>query len=446
MAEGQQFKLPDVGEGLTEADIVTWHVKVGDAVSINEALVEVETAKAAVDLPSPYAGVVAALHFAEGDTVEVGAPIITIAETRGTQAGSDATDAQTPRPASESPPDELGGPWESPPIPVATVDEERQNVLVGYGPTRTTVARRPRKNGTRRPAGMVTSNRPVHRPHATPPVRALARQLGIDLATVQPTGERGQITRTDLRNAQSALAAGQAAPARPAETRKPIKGVRKRTAEAMVASAFTAPHVTEWITVDMTRSLKLIDRLRTDKSFSGVRLSPLVLVMRATLLALSRNPEANAKWDDAAGEIVQFHDVNLGVAAATPRGLVVPNIRAAQSLRTVELAQALEDLIVQARTGKTRPEAMQKGTFTITNIGVFGVDAGTPILNPGEAAILCLGGIRRQPWEHKGKIKLRHVGTLALSFDHRLIDGELGSRLLADVARLLEDPALALAH
>jgi pyruvate dehydrogenase E2 component (dihydrolipoamide acetyltransferase) len=203
-------------------------------------------------------------------------------------------------------------------------------------------------------------------------------------------------------------------------------------------------HVTEWVTVDVTRTLKLLEKIKSDKSFADVQLSPLLLIIRATLLSLARNPEANATWDDTASEIVQFRDVNLGIATATPRGLLVPNFRCAQALSTLDLAKALEDLIVQARAGKARVEAMQKGTFTITNIGVFNVDCGTPILNPGEAVILCVGAIRRKPWEHKGKIKLRSLCTLALSFDHRLIDGELGSRVLADIAHFLQGPALAL--
>ncbi len=437
VVQGQQFKLPDVGEGLTEAEILTWHVAVGDVVSVNDTLVEVETAKASVELPSPYAGIVTALHVGEGDTVEVGTPIITISDTADRVAHpiAPAENARANAPAAAG----LDDPPEAP-VSETQSDGDGQSVLVGYGPSRAAVTRRTRKRGnvprpampimvethTRRASTQNVTREPAH---DEGPLHAQAHANGANLAT-RPDDSVSWTT-------------GQPASA-PTETRTPIKSIRKRTAEAMVLSAFSAPHVTEWVTVDMTRSLKLLEKMRADKSFADVRLSPLLLVIRATLLSLARNPEANAKWDDTASEIVQFHDVNLGIATATPRGLLVPNIRSAQALSTPDLAIALQDLILQARAGKARVEAMQKGTFTITNIGVFDVDGGTPILNPGEAMILCVGAIRRQPWQHKGRIKLRNLCTLALSFDHRLIDGELGSRVLADIARFLQDPALAL--
>lgn len=281
-------------------------------------------------------------------------------------------------------------------------------------------------------------------PRATPPVRKYARDLGVDLSLVISSDPAGRVTREDIRRwAESAAnAPGASAPTREAVVRTPIRGVRKHTAEAMVTSAFTAPHATEWVSVDVTRSLKLLERARADKAFAGVRLTPLSLVIKATLTAIARHPEINAKWNAEAGEIVQYSDVNLGVASATPRGLVVPNIPSAQRLSFRETAVALTDLIDEARAGKTPPERMRNRTFTITNIGVFGVDGGTPILNQGEAAILCFGQVRRQPWEHKGRIRLRDITTLSLSFDHRLIDGELGSRFLRDIALFLERPAL----
>ncbi|NEB45712.1 dihydrolipoamide acetyltransferase family protein, partial [Streptomyces sp. SID339] len=224
------------------------------------------------------------------------------------------------------------------------------------------------------------------------------------------------------------------------ETRIPIKGVRKATAQAMVESAFTAPHVTEFVTVDVTRTMKLVEELKQDKAFEGLRVNPLLLVSKALLVAIKRNPEVNAAWDEANQEIVQKHYVNLGIAAATPRGLIVPNIKDAHAKTLPELAASLGELVSTARAGKTSPGAMQGGTVTITNVGVFGVDTGTPILNPGESAILAVGAIKLQPWVHKGKVKPRQVTTLALSFDHRLVDGELGSKVLADVAAILEQP------
>lgn len=422
MADPYRFTLPDVGEGLVEAEIVTWHVKVGDTVAVNDVLVEVETAKSVVELPSPHAGVIAELHAAEGEVVQVGSVIVSFGAAMTTVNGAIERPAVAPVAEAEA----------EPPVPV----------LVGYGPSRARVARRPRKPGARRPADRTaTAGLPVR---ATPPVRLRARELGIDLNTVIPTGASGQITRRDLETAAARATDGHDAVRKPPETRIPIKGVRKATAAAMVASAFTAPHVTEWVDVDVTEALALLDRVRTDRAFADVRLTPLVLVICATLSALRAHPEMNAKWDAAAGEIVQYHDVNLGIAAATPRGLLVPNIKAAQKLSTRELCHALGELVSVARSGKTQPEAMARGTFTITNIGVFGVDGGTPILNPGEAGILCMGRIIRKPWEYDGEISLRNICTLSLSFDHRLVDGQLGSEVLGHIARLLTQPSLAL--
>jgi 2-oxoisovalerate dehydrogenase E2 component (dihydrolipoyl transacylase) len=282
-------------------------------------------------------------------------------------------------------------------------------------------------------------------------VRKLAKDLGVDLTTVMPTGDGGVVTRSDVEQAAAggSAAAPSAAPSyTPApgqrETRVPVKGVRKMTAQAMVSSAFTAPHVTEWVTVDVTRTMELVEKLRSDKDFRDVRVSPLLVVMKAMLLAAKRNPDINAAWDEAAQEIVVKHYVNLGIAAATPRGLVVPNIKDADRMSLRELAEALGALVDTARAGRTQPADMAGGTMTITNVGVFGVDAGTPILNPGESAILCFGQVRPMPWVHEGQLAVRQVTQLALSFDHRMVDGQLGSMFLADVARVLEDPATAL--
>jgi 2-oxoisovalerate dehydrogenase E2 component (dihydrolipoyl transacylase) len=228
------------------------------------------------------------------------------------------------------------------------------------------------------------------------------------------------------------------------ETREPVKGVRKMMAQAMVDSAFTAPHVTEWVTVDVTRTMRLVDRLKAHRDFRDVKVSPLLVVAKAVCLAMRRTPEINATWDDTTQEVVFKSYVNLGIAAATPRGLVVPNVKDADGLALADLGAAINALTRTAREGRTQPAEMAGGTFTITNVGVFGVDAGTPIINPGESAILALGAVRPQPWVHKGKIKIRDVTTLALSFDHRLVDGEKGSRFLADVAAVLEDPSSAL--
>ncbi|MFC9189936.1 dihydrolipoamide acetyltransferase family protein [Streptomyces cyaneofuscatus] len=462
-ARFREFKMPDVGEGLTEAEILKWFVQPGDTVTDGQVVCEVETAKAAVELPIPFDGVVHELRFSEGTTVDVGQVIITVDVAPGSE-----DEAPAPAPAQE--------PVEA---PVAATDEPkgRTPVLVGYGVAESSTKRRPRKgaaapeaaavaaavqaelNGHGSPAPVV-AEAPVGRPLAKPPVRKLAKDLGIDLATVVPTGKDGIITREDV-HAAAAPAASPAAPVAPEapapsvsepvaaavetpasarETRIPVKGVRKAIAQAMVGSAFTAPHVTEFVTVDVTRTMKLVAELKEDKEMAGVRVNPLLIIAKALLVAIKRNPEVNAAWDEANQEIVQKHYVNLGIAAATPRGLIVPNIKDAHDKTLPQLAAALGELVATARDGKTSPAAMAGGTVTITNVGVFGVDTGTPILNPGESAILAVGAIKLQPWVHKGKVKPRQVTTLALSFDHRLVDGELGSKVLADVAAILEQP------
>ncbi|MGW1199426.1 dihydrolipoamide acetyltransferase family protein [Streptomyces sp. NPDC002536] len=449
----REFKMPDVGEGLTEAEILKWYVNVGDTVSDGDVVCEVETAKAAVGLPIPFDGVVHELRFPEGTTVDVGKVIISVDTEPG--AGPVEAPVQAAVPAS--------APAAEEPEPTG-----RQAVLVGYGAAPSSTKRRARKTsgpagapsvaaavqaelnghaGTAAPEAPAAVPAPAARPLAKPPVRKLAKDLGIDLATVVPSGPGGVVTREDVHAAAQPAPVPAAAVEAPVavapaarETRIPVKGVRKATAQAMVASAFTAPHVTEFVTVDVTRTMKLVQELKSDPDMAGLRVNPLLLVAKALLVAIKRNPDVNAAWDEANQEIVRKDYVNLGIAAATPRGLIVPNIKDAQARTLPELSQALADLVATAREGRTAPADMQGGTVTITNVGVFGVDTGTPILNPGESAILALGAIKLQPWVHKGKVKPRHVTTLALSFDHRLVDGELGSRVLADIAAVLEHP------
>ncbi|MFJ7996959.1 dihydrolipoamide acetyltransferase family protein [Streptomyces sp. NPDC096310] len=480
-ARYREFKMPDVGEGLTEAEILKWYVQPGDTVTDGQVVCEVETAKAAVELPIPYDGVVRELRFEEGATVDVGASIIMVDVAPGSgeapaapaASASPAPSAPAPEPAPEPPVTPEAGP----------AGGGRTPVLVGYGVAEASTKRRPRKGGTRKAAsaapvpeqvnghaGTGTAPPPA-RPLAKPPVRKLAKDLGVDLATVTPSGPDGTITREDVHAATAPVRERPEAPATAAapspapasvpasaptpaqapapaaqlsttarETRIPVKGVRKATAAAMVGSAFTAPHVTEFLTVDVTRTMKLVEKLKSDKDMGGVRVSPLLLVAKAVLVALKRHPDVNAAWDEANQEIVLKHYVNLGIAAATPRGLIVPNIKDAQDKTLPRLAEALGELITTAREGRTTPAAMQGGTVTITNVGVFGVDTGTPILNPGESAILAVGSIKAQPWVHKGKVVPRQVTTLALSFDHRLIDGALGSMFLADIGAILEQP------
>ncbi|MFL5999888.1 MAG: dihydrolipoamide acetyltransferase family protein [Streptomyces sp.] len=466
-ASVREFKMPDVGEGLTEAEILKWYVKAGDTVTDGQVVCEVETAKAAVELPIPYDGVVRELRFPEGTTVDVGTAIIAVDVAGGAPAAPE-TPAEAPEATAAPEASEL--PEKKP--------EGRQPVLVGYGVAASSTKRRPRKgpevpvqqasvaiqselNGhgpaPTSPAPTSPAATVESRPLAKPPVRKLAKDLGVDLATVIPSGPDGIITREDVHAAAAPAEAPAPEPVvtqapvpaavAPAasydaarETRVPVKGVRKATAAAMVGSAFTAPHVTEFVTVDVTRTLKLVEELKQDKDLHGLRVNPLLLIAKALLVAIRRNPDINASWDEANQEIVLKHYVNLGIAAATPRGLIVPNIKDAHTKTLPQLAQSLGELVATAKEGRTSPAAMQGGTVTITNVGVFGVDTGTPILPPGEAAILAVGAIKLQPWVHKGKVKPRQVTTLALSFDHRLVDGELGSKVLADVAAILEQP------
>jgi pyruvate dehydrogenase E2 component (dihydrolipoamide acetyltransferase) len=470
----QQFRLPDVGEGLVEAEIVSWKVKAGDTVKLNDTIVEIETAKSLVELPVPFAGVVTELLVPEGETVPVGTPIISV------QTGEAAPGDLAP-PVGEGTvnedmipviPDSDGEEIEAGKIGGAAPGG-RTAVLVGYGPKTTEAKRRPRKGaGTPVVQEPVAVPQPVVVPEpepvaqsnevsgsvhvlAKPPVRKLAKDLGVDLASVTATGPGGIITRADVEGHTAAASSPAAAPAAVAapvaapvagqlETRIPVKGVQKVMAQAMVNSAFTAPHVTEWITVDVSATMELVERLKSDKAFRDLRVSPLLIVAKAVTLAARRTPIINAAWDEAAQEIVLKHSVNLGIAAATPRGLIVPNIKGADAMTLPELCAALNDLVAVAREGKTQPTDQAGGSFTITNVGVFGVDAGTPIINPGEAAILAFGAVRKQPWVVDDEIVPRWITTLALSFDHRLIDGEKGSTFLADVAAILEDPARAL--
>jgi pyruvate dehydrogenase E2 component (dihydrolipoamide acetyltransferase) len=503
----REFAMPDVGEGLTEAEVVTWNVAPGDVVVVNQILCEIETAKAAVELPSPYAGTVGELLVEPGQTVPVGSPIIAI----------ETAEAGTVTVAPVAPVAEETG---------AKIGEAGKDgriaTLVGYGPRPGSVARRPRRTpppvgpgpqrgdtaatgpqrGDTAPMPAAAAPEPAPEPVAgsvaepvvgsvvngagpvplaKPPVRKLARDLGVDLRRVTPSGPSGVITREDV----TAHAAGGSGPQQVEEQpaaaaqiggegrdlvgvgtdatdldgatagttrtasrggvrREPIRGVRKATAAAMVASAFTAPHVTEFLAVDVTETMALRDRLRASREYRDVKLTPLAFVAKAVCLALARTPEVNARWDEPNGEIVFPDRVQLGIAAATPRGLMVPKVRDADTLTLKELAVALGALTDTARAGKTPPADLVGGTFTITNVGVFGVDTGTPILNPGEAGILAVGAIKPTPWVVDGQLAVRTVCQLALSFDHRLVDGEQGSRFLADVGALLTDPGLAL--
>lgn len=475
-----EFLLPDVGEGLTEADIVRWWVAVGDEVAINDVLVEIETAKSIVELPSPFAGVVTGLLVAEGATVLVGTPIIAIGGDSAVDPARDPArdtmiDFSNPGASGGTAGESLVGRAREPRGPIrrprrgaaspsteAAAAVQMQvsgafapgepwtgDVIETDAPSVPAVDARGDGAALTLPAGH-------RRPLAKPSVRALARDLGVDLATIVGSGPEGHITVADVARAGGlAGTPGALATAKvpvpsyddSRERREQVKGVRKMMAEAMTQSASIKPHVTEWLQVDATATLRFVDELRASPEFLGVKVTPLTVIARAVVLAIAGTPEINSVWDDATHEIVFRDYVNLGIATATPRGLIVPNLKDAQTLNLAALAMGIEQAAAKALASKTQPQEYAHGTFSITNIGVFGMGGGTPIINAGESAILCLGAIRKMPWvvtdpsTGDDGLAIRHIATLALSFDHRHIDGEMGSRFLRDVARIVEDPA-----
>jgi 2-oxoisovalerate dehydrogenase E2 component (dihydrolipoyl transacylase) len=460
MSQIAYFNLPDVGEGLTEAEIVTWKIAVGDTVTVNQIIVEIETAKSLVELPVPFAGVVSELLAKEGDTVEVGKPIIAVKVAGAVGAVSTATSAIKIIEESEA---------EAAAADVAsTVSDEPKKTpnLVGYGVMEGS------HSGSRRRRGPVAATAPAvavaaaHLPPANPatelhntvalaaaekviakpPIRKLAKDLGVNLANISGSGIGGEILREDVVTGatQASVFRNLSTPEAPSsrEERIPVKGVRKAIANAMVSSAFTAPHVSIFVDVDATRTMEYVKRLKASTDFAGVKVTPLLIMAKAMIWAVRRNPMVNSTWTDE--EIIVHNFVNFGIAAATPRGLIVPNIKNADKMSMLELAQAIEQLAATAREGKTTPADMKDGTITITNIGVFGVDTGTPILNPGEVGIVALGSIRPKPWVVNNEIQIRQVTTIGATFDHRVVDGDVASRFVQDVASVIEEPALLL--
>ena len=425
-----KFPLPDVGEGLTEAEIVSWKVAPGDKVSVNQTICEIETAKSVVELPCPFEGEVTELLAKEGETVEVGTPIIAVSVVGAapilTEPDAPANDADT------------GAEYKLP-------------TLVGYGDSGEAKSRRNRAVNvapitTAIPVAMVRAASSNDSVLAKPPIRKMAKELGVNLAEVTGTGLHGEITREDVIGAasQASVFKNLTTPDVPSEReeRIPVKGVRKAIATAMVKSAYTAPHVSIFVDVDATRTMEYVKRLRNSVDFAGIKVTPLLIMAKAIIWAVRRNRMVNSTWTDE--EIIVHNFVNLGIAAATPRGLIVPNIKDADAMSMLELAQAIEQLAATAREGKTTPEEMSNGTITITNIGVFGVDTGTPILNPGEVSIVALGSIRKKPWVVDDEIVVRHVTTIGATFDHRVVDGDVASRFVQDVASVIEEPALLL--
>lgn len=447
----QTFPLPDVGEGLTEAEIVSWLVAPGDAVALNQVVCEIETAKSLVELPSPFEGVVTELLAEVGQTVPVGQVILRIrteggdgqpASGGGAHAEVNVTDAQV-----DAAPTGATGASDSLPA------DEGGAVLVGYGTVAPAKSRR--RAGARATSTAVNQassvaaaadTSPLSGVIAKPPIRKLAKDLGVELGELVGTGQGGEILRDDVVRATARdglfREASKPQALEKREHRFPVKGVRKVIAENMVASKFEAPHVSVFVEVDATRTMEFVKRLKQSSAFEGVKVSPLLIFAKALLWAVGRNPEVNAQWTDE--EIIVKHYVNLGIAAATPRGLVVPNIKEAQDMSLIELAGAIQQMTETARLGRTQPADMQRGTITISNFGVFGMDFGTPILNRNEVAILAMGSIRQKPWVVEGQVMPRWVTTVGGSFDHRVVDGDVVSRFVADVASVLEEPALLL--
>ncbi|SCC14863.1 dihydrolipoamide acetyltransferase family protein [Arthrobacter sp. NIO-1057] len=424
----QTFKLPDLGEGLTESEVLNWKIKVGEHVALNQVIAEVETAKAVVELPSPFAGVVQQIHAAQGEVVQVGGPLVTF-------GGEESVQDTEPE----------------------SSEVQRTPTLVGYGAPASTGDRPARKSRPVRPAQPVTVEHHEKQRTAvtrcTPPVRKLARDHGVDISALAGSGEDGLVLRRDVQEAidaghgsnEVANTVAKSGPERPVGTEDrhiKITAVRRATAKAMVQSAFTAPHATEFLTVDVSESMALVERMRSHPLMRDTKLNITTLAALVVTRLLRAYPALNSTWDEAADEIIEYGSVNLGMAVASDRGLLVPVVKNAQDLPLPELASALGESISQGRAGSLSPAQLSGGTFSITNVGVFGVDAGTPILPPGQAGILALGQVKRRPWEYRDEVALRHTMTLALSFDHRVVDGKEASEFLSGVGSVLEDPGL----
>jgi 2-oxoisovalerate dehydrogenase E2 component (dihydrolipoyl transacylase) len=425
----RDFKLPDLGEGLTEAEVVRWLVKEGDAITLNQPIVEVETAKAMVEIPAPYAGTVVKLHASEGETLDVGAALLRVdtgggaAETAGNGAAQAAPQALDERQAT------LVGPGER--------QQARRRRIAGHG-------------GSGAPVRADATAPPDTRPKATPPVRKYAKERGVDLEQIAGSGKDGRITREDVERAIAPAAevpeaepvAAPRAVRERTEQRIPVRGTRKQIAAAMVASKFSIPHVTEFLTVDASELMALRERLRDLPAAVAVKVTPLAIMAKAVCAALRQYPLMNSSWDEDASEIVVKGWVNLGIATDTESGLLVPNVKDADTLGVLDLAAEIARVSTLARERRAAVDDLTGGTITITNVGGFGVETGTPVINKPECAIIATGLIAPRPWVVDGQLAVRQVMTVSVSFDHRIVDGAYAARFLAHLRDLLEQPVL----
>ncbi|MCX5110823.1 2-oxo acid dehydrogenase subunit E2 [Streptomyces sp. NBC_00378] len=475
MPQVLEFKLPDLGEGLTEAEIVRWLVEVGDVVAIDQPVVEVETAKAMVEVPCPYGGVVTARFGEEGSELPVGAPLLTVAvsvgaDEEGAGSGSGSGDGSGAGSGSGS---GIGSGAEA---------ESSGNVLVGYG-TGAPVARRrrvrPAAVAAAVPAAAVPTRVPVAPVSAPDPgpgpvpgpvavvsplVRKLARQNDLDLRQLVGSGPDGLILRADVESAIRALAEGTAAPrpasvptpevvmesvsgavAGPAAQRVPLRGVRGAVADKLSRSRREIPDATCWVDADATELMAARAAMNSAAGpAAGPKVSVLALLARICTAALARFPELNSTVDLEAREIVRLPEVHLGFAAQTERGLVVPVVRDAQARNAESIGAEIARLTEAARAGRLTPAELTGGTFTLNNYGVFGVDGSTPIINHPEAAMLGVGRIVPKPWVHQGELAVRQVVQLSLTFDHRVCDGGTAGGFLRYIADCVEQPAVLL--
>ncbi len=452
MAVVKEFALPDLGEGLTEAEIVRWMVEVGDVVEIDQPVVEVETAKAMVEVPCPYAGVVTARYGALGDEVPVGRPLVAVSVGE-TEGGGTAPAAPDTGDASGS-----GAPAASATADGSAAESGSGNVLVGYGTAGAAPRRRRVRpgavNGATKDIAAVATAVPLPAPDAhsgpvavvSPLVRRLARENGLDLRSLTGSGTNGLILRSDVERAiaqkSEAAAATPAVPVQAEGTRVPLRGVRGAVAEKLSRSRREIPDATTWVDADATELLAA--RAAMNAGNRGQKVSVLAVLARICTAALARYPELNAVVDTAAKEIVRLPAVHIGFAAQTDRGLVVPVVRDAHTRSTEQLAAEIARLTEAARGGSLSPADLTGGTFTLNNYGVFGVDGSTPIINHPEAAMLGVGRIVQKPWVVDGQLAVRHVVQLSFTFDHRVCDGGTAGGFLRFVADCVEQPALLL--